>query len=257
MTLLSYIWHGFWFAQSGLRVLLLLLVLRRKFYKPYPVFAVYVGWAALRSVILLFMNYAPFVSGNQYYQVHAASSVIDAVLRWGIIYEMFDHVFRDYATLRNLGPKLFRWATLALIIGAIVLAWFAPASGLGRVMSTLYAMERNVNVLLCGLLIVLLALAQYFRLSWRSPVFGIALGLGIMAASDLGTYAIRSQIEPISRNLSTDVLDLIIQAATLCCVLIWTAYLLAPERKPVARVVQLPPHDLETWNHELERLLHP
>jgi hypothetical protein len=255
MTLLSQLWHGVWFAQTGLRALLLVLVLRRKFYKQYPVFAAYVGWALLKSSVLLFMNYAPFVSGDQYYRVHAASSVIDAVLRWGIIYELFDHVFRDYATLRSLGPKLFRWATLALIIGAVALAWFAPASGVGRVMSALYAMERNVNVLLCGLLIVLFALAQYFRLSWRSQVFGIALGLAVMTASDLGAYAVRSQIEPIARNLSTDILDFITQGATLCCVLIWTVYVVAPERKPQA-VALLPQHDLETWNQELERLLH-
>jgi len=257
MTLLSQIWHVFWFTQTGFRALLLVLVFRRKFYREYPVFAGYLGWALLKSCVLLGMNYAPFVSGEQYYRMHAASSIIDAALRWAVIYEIFVHVFRDYTTLRSLGPKLFRWSTVFLVLTALVLAWLAPGSGVGRVMSAAYATERNVNVLLCGLLIVLFAFAQYFRLSWRSQLFGIALGLGVLTASGLGIYAIRSQIEPSQRNFSTDILNLITQAATLCCVLIWTAYLAASRQKPVGAVVPLPQHDLEGWNHELERLLHP
>jgi len=257
MTLLSQIWHAFWFAQTGFRALLLVLVLRRRFYKEYPVFAAYVGWALLKSCVLLGMNYAPFVSGDQYYRVHAASSIIDAALRWAVIYEIFIDVFRDYTTLRSLGPNLFRWATVFLVLTALVLAWLAPGSGVGRVMSAAYATERNVDILLCGLLIVLFASAQYLRLSWRSHVFGIALGLGVLTASGLGAYAIRSQIEPSARNFSTDILNLITQTTTLCCVLVWTAYLVSSTQKTVGGAVPLPNHDLEGWNHELERFLHP
>jgi len=42
----------------------------------------------------------------------------------------------------------------------------------------------------------------------------------------------------------------------LCSVLIWAAYLLRADRSPQNTVPPLPPHDLDTWNRELERLLH-
>jgi hypothetical protein len=106
-----------------------------------------------------------------------------------------------------------------------------------------------------GLLLALFAFSRYLGLSWRSYAFGIALGLGLFATVNLGTSAIRSQVEPIAPNLSTDVLSLVTEIGYACCLLVWIAYLMAPEQRPHASVETLPDHDLEAWNQELRRLL--
>lgn len=254
-TFVRLLWHCIWFAQAGLHFVLAWLLIHRKFFRLLPVFVVYVIWVASLSAILLWMNYSPFVSGSLYWAVYSLEVTGSTALRFAILYELFRRVLSGYPTLHKSGFDLLRWSIIFLIAVAIVLAWLAPAGGAGRLMAMVYALERTANVLLCGLMIFLFVLASYFRLSWRSHVFGIALGFGVMAACSLGIYAIRSQIEPLARNVSTDVLDLMTQGATLCSVLIWIGYVLAPERKPPA-VRRLPDHNLETWNQELERLLH-
>jgi hypothetical protein len=40
-------------------------------------------------------------------------------------------------------------------------------------------------------------------------------------------------------------------------VLIWFYYLLTPGKVAVKPAVPLPEHNLEAWNRELERVLHP
>jgi hypothetical protein len=254
MSVLSQVWHWFWFAQAGLHIVLFGLLLWRRSYWDYPLFCVYTGFAGLHTAALLVMNYTPSVSGDQYYAGYVAGTGVLTALRFGIVYELLRHVLHNYPALRDLGTKAFSWATILLVTMAIILAWFAPANGTGHVMSVIFVLARTADLLLCGLLLLLFLFRRLFHLSWRSCTFGIALGLGILASADLATYAIRAQIEPLIRDLNTDILDLMTQCATFCSVLIWTIYMVAPERQPQA-LMRLPEHDLETWNQELQRLL--
>jgi hypothetical protein len=256
MTLLSQVWHGFWFAQTGLHGLLFCLLIWRKLYKELPIFFAYVGFATLQTAVMLGMNYAPSVSGDQYYAAYVGGTGVLAALSFGVVYEILTHLLRNYPVLRRLGTRSFRWATVVLIVVALLLAWFAPASGGGHLMATVFVLRRTADLLLCGLLLFLVVFPRCFGLSSRSYLFGIALGLGILASAELGSYAIRSQIEPITRNLSEDVLEAVTQSATLFSVLVWIAYLFAPEPGPQNVLKKVPEHDLETWNQELERLLH-
>lgn len=254
MTILSQAWHWFWFAQAGLHLVLFGLLLWRRSYWDFPIFFAYTGFAGLHTAALLVMNYTPSVSGDQYYAGYVVGTGVLTVLRFGVVYELLRHVLHNYPALRDFGTRAFAWASILLVTMAIMLAWFAPASGKGHVMSVIFVLARTADLLLCGLLLLLFLFRRLFNLSWRSCTFGISLGLGILASADLATYAIRAQIEPLTRNLNTDILDLMTQCATFCSVLIWTIYIVAPERQPQGHV-RLPEHDLETWNQELHRLL--
>jgi len=256
MTSLSQVWHWLWFTHTGLHGLLFGLLVWRRFYKDFPIFFAYTGFASLQTAVVLVMNYAPAVSGQQYYVVYVASTTVLTALSFGVVYELLTHLLRDYPALRSLGTRFFRWAAIILVGIALVLAWFAPAGGGDHLMSVVFLLTRTVDLLLCGLLVLLFVFPRYFHLSWQNYACGIALGLGVLASADLAAFAIRSQIEPVTRNLSEDMLDVVTQGATLCSVLIWTAYVVRPQRRSHAQVSSLPFHDLETWNQELERLLH-
>jgi len=257
MRLLHLLWHCFWFARIAVHTGLFVVLVQRRFYRQFPIFVLYTGWTVLKSIILLAMNYAPFISGNEYYRAYVIGRVGTAALSGGIIYEIFRYVFRNYPALRDFGAALFRWSTALLLIIAVVVARFAPAAGNRySAMSLFYLLERTGNILLAGLLVSLFLFSRYFRLSWRNCAFGIALGLGILATGNLATSAIRSQVEPIAANLTTDILTLIVEGTYLCCVLIWVAYLLAPDRERHALGSPLPTsHEMETWNRELEHFL--
>ena len=251
---LSHLWHSFWFLRIALHSILLLWMIRGRLYKQFPTFALYTIWAVVQSVVLVAMNYAPFVSGDQYFAAYLAGRIGTVVLSFAVTYEIFRHVLHSYPALTNLGSGLLRGATVVLLMVAVGLAWLAPAAGDPHSMAAFYALDRAVNILLCGLLVFVFVFAGYFGLPWRGQVFGITLGMGILATVDLGTYAIRTQIEPIAPNLTTSILSVINQGTYLLSVAVWTVYLWAPEtaHAPAAR---LPEVDLQEWNQGLRRLL--
>jgi len=251
---LSWFWHSLWIVCPLLQVVLLALMLWRKWFTVFPIFALYIGYKVLQAIVLMVMNYAPLVTGEQYFTAYAAGRALATVLTFGVIYEIFKHVFRDYPALRSLGTILFRWIAVTLMLLTIVLAWLAPGTGAGQLMSKFYVIERTVSMLQCGLLIFLLLFSGYFSLSWRSHTFGLALGFGVYASMNLAAYAIRARIEPAAANSTTDLMTVITGAVYLCSVLVWMAYLLAAERVPAVPRM-LPSHDLESWNDELRRLL--
>jgi|SRR5580704_2933866 hypothetical protein len=252
MLLLDYLRPSLWIASHLLQATLLVLLVRRGFFRQFPIFVIYTASEVLQFVVIFIMLHSPVpVSDAQYFYTYAFFSAASASLRFGIIYEVFTHLFRDYPALSRLGRTLFRATAILLLVLAVFLARLAPAQGVGRLMVMVDVLNRSVSILQCGLLAFLFLFSGYFALSWRSYTFGIALGLGVYASLELTTSAIRSQIEPVGRNL----LDGIMMATYLGCVLIWMSYLLAPERETQSPSKGLPTHDLETWNQELQRLL--
>jgi len=249
-------WHLIWFVRVPLHVVLAIYVVRRNLRREFPIFVYYILWTAAASTGLLLMNYAPYVSGDEYAMGYVFGVAVGNILSFGVIYEVFRYMLRGYPALRATGTTLFAWATIALLVVVVALAWYSPAQGEGHFMSGLFLLERTINIVMCGLLLFVFLFCGYFGLSRRSLVSGITLGLGILASLGLATTAIRSQIEAGTRNQYTEIMELITQAAFLASVLIWFAYLLLPERTPRTVVKTLPTHDLETWNQELQRLLH-
>ena len=105
-----------------------------------------------------------------------------------------------------------------------------------------------VDVMQSGLLLLLVGFASYFGLSWRSPAYGFAFGLGIFASVDLATETVRVWTGPVPD------FDFVTMATYHCCVVIWLVYLLTPEMARRA-AKELPENNLEQWNAELQRLL--
>lgn len=116
----------------------------------------------------------------------------------------------------------------------------------------MHVLDRAANILQCGLLIGLFLLSSYLGLSWRSYIFGIALGVGIIASVALAVSAIQSQVG-YTYNVYLNYLTMVTYH---CSVLIWMFYLLAPERSAQYTVKPTPEIDLESWNQELQRLIH-
>jgi hypothetical protein len=251
MLSLDYLRTYLWTAPHLLQAILLVLLIRRGFYKQFPIFLSYIGFEVLQFVVLFVMLRSRSVSGGEYYYAFALGSVASASLRFGVIYEVFTHVFRNYPALGGVGSALFRWTAVLLLLLALCLAWLAPGEGTGHLMVMIDVLNRSVSVLQCGLLLFLFLFSGYFALSWRSYVFGIALGLGIYASLDLAIASIRSQIEPRETSLLNDIM----MGTGFACLLIWMFYLLAPEREAQLASKELPTHDLETWNQELQRLI--
>lgn len=258
MPLLSFIWHCLWVLRVALLLVLSVVLIGRRVRIGFPVFTLYLCWVALEGVLLLSMNYAPSVSGNEYSAAYRIGEAATTMLRFAIVYEIFLHLISRSPAVRDLATTYFRGAIVVLLAIVVALAWLAPATGPDLLMSRFFLLQRTVDFLLCGLLLFLLAFSRLFGLSWRNFVIGIALGFGTFASVELATSTIRSQIEPRAPNQTTDIIALISQGAYLGSVLVWIAYVFIGDERPSKHTTPPAPpsHDLENWNRELQRLLH-
>ncbi len=248
----------FWVASPVVQFALAVVMIRRRLHREFPIFFLYCLFRAGTALSMFALYHIHFFIGHLYGYASLVHETGCIILRFGIIYELFARVFKPYAALRNTADAIFRWGTAALLVLAVIVAvrhHLGPFSTL--LDTTLNIVDRTVDIIQCGLLITLLVSSRYLRLSWRNYAFGIAIGLGIFAATDLAVAAIILEAfrVPVARRAGLgDVLDVASMAVYLLCTLIWFAYALVPE--PKLQVPEIVPEcDLDAWNRELQRLL--
>ena len=241
-----------WVAPHVLQVALAMMLVCRKLVKEFPAFFLYTLGEVLQFVVLYTMNSTPSVTNAEYRTAWVLGGILSVVLRFAVVQEIFRHVFRSYPALQQFEGFLFRWATVVLMIVAVTLVGYTSGSGADRIGVAITVVDRAVSIIQCGLLVFLLLLARFLRFSWRSYVFGIALGMGLFASVQLATTAIRAHLGVAA---APEFFDLLSMATYHCCVLFWIVVLYLPQEK-ATRVSALPMDGLAQWNEALQQLLH-
>ncbi len=247
----SFLWHYLWLAPHALQAVIAVVMIRRRLSREFPMFLTYTVFQIVQGVALFILDHSLRVSPAQYWGASWPAQIVSIVLRFAVIYEIFSHVFRPYPALAELGRLLLRWASVILVLVAVAVAAYAPGDATPPILAGVHVVDRAVDFVQCGLLVLLFLFSSYFGLSWRSYAYGIAAGLGIFASVDLATAAIRVAS---AAGRGSYVFDFVTMATYHLCVVIWLAYLLAPESARCT-VKELPDHNLEEWNTALERLL--
>lgn len=249
-------WHRqpsflLWISPHVLLAVVAMLIYRRGVHRHFPVFFVYALYQVVKFIVLLALVSIPSVTGQQYSYAYVVSIVLSIALRFGVIEEVVENLFRDHQFLKALPSRQLRWIKIVLAAAALVFAAYAPATG-NRLMGGVYMASRGAAMIQCGMMLFLLCFSHFFGLSRRNYAFGIAMGLGILATADLATFALRAQLA----ESWTPLLNSLTAGSFLVSVLVWLGFLLAPERKPVL-ITSVSPKDLEDWNSELQQLLRP
>jgi hypothetical protein len=236
-------------APHVLLVVLAVMLVRRKLVREFPLFFAYTLFEILQFVILFPLMYLDLMSW--YAPIFYVTEIISAGLRFAIIYEIFEKVFGNFPSLKGFHSSFFRWATALLMIAAVLIVAYTPTTQTDRTVIIMNIVDRTISIMQCGLLLVLVAVSYFFKLSWRSYVFGIALGLAIYDSLKLLDWAIGDRFGDIG---DVAFFTLFLMAAYHCCVLFWvvTLLLLQPHR---VRVPAVSSATLEQWNDSLERFL--
>ena len=223
----------------------------RGFHKTYPVFFTYILFEAVKELTLYALDVIPSASAESFWQVFFGGLVIEGLLKFAVIGEVFSRVFRPYAALGDLSAKIIRWSGAVLVLSATVIATRAPMDNTYRLIPASHILSQTIYIITCGLLVLLFLVAAYFRLTLRNISSGIALGLGISACFHLATWAISANGGLLEKRVLLDFLNMTTYHA---CVLIWIYYFVVPPKAAASSPV-LPAHNLDLWNRELERLL--
>ena len=168
-----------------------------------------------------------------YFYVYWVGFAISTILSLYVILSIFRLAMAPLKGLRTLGMLVFRWAA-AISIALATAIGFAPHESAVSLFSGIFSEFQQITgvITLCLLLFVCFAIKP-LGLTFRSRIFGVALGLGIIATMDLsGAAWLAHRPELYSR------INLLFAAGGVLGLMTWSAYFLLPE--PKRRIIVLP-----------------
>ncbi len=246
-------WYKFalyylWIAPHALLVVVAVLMFTKGLHKNFPVFSLYALYETVEFFLLFAAHTVGHGLGGLYRYVFIVTAAGSTALRFGIIQEIFNNVFHDYPRLVGIATASMRWITGILVVAAVLLALYSSAAVSDNLLAGIMLLDRSVAVIQVGLLLFLFLFSRMFGLSWRSYTFGIALGFGIFASTELAYWAVR--LTDLTEH-SKDLLDLLPTGSYHVSVLVWLGYLLTAENPVGAATYTVP--EMDQWSGELER----
>jgi hypothetical protein len=240
-----------WITPHVLLGVLAVVLYKRRLYREFAVFFVYVLYE-IAEFILLFGLYSVLgVTGKPYGYAYCATLLLSIALRFGVINEVANDLFRESRFLKVSARRSLQCVTGLLLVMGVLLAVYAPGDNSAKWYAGVFVVNRGAAMVQSGLLLSLLLFSRFLGMSWRRPAFGITLGLGVLTSLDLAYSALRAEF---SSGVGAEFLNLLITGVYLVCVSIWMRYLVAPEPEPVSPTAV--PHDeVEIWNRELQQFL--
>jgi len=187
--------------------------------------------------------------GIIYFFGYFAMYVVSAVLLFFVCIEVFRSALAAFPSIAKLAIVIFRWAAVVSAIVSLTSVSYVNR-GIFVVADVSYALMRSVSVLELCLLAFLCLTMNALRLSARDMAFGIALGFGVMSASD---FVIASWINRV--RTANDPVQFVAELLVLAALGIWITYSLLPE--PPQRPVLMPANStIYRWNEIASALGH-
>jgi hypothetical protein len=238
-----------WIAPHVLQIALAVVLIRQRLVREFPAFFIYTVFEVLQFVVLFTLGNLSLFS--QYTIAWFIGEAISAVLRFIIIREIFAGVFGHYFPLKKWSKTLFQWATVGLTIAAVLIVAYTPGTETDRLGVAMNVGDRTVAIVQLGLLLFLVVLSRFLRFNWRSQVFGIALGFGVLAGLKLVNWVLSEKfLEPEMNELFA----MFLMASYHCCVVFWVVTFLLPKRQAISDST-FAFSNLDRWNATLERFL--
>ena len=218
---------------------LLVLVYRKGELLKYKFLSAYLAVHLLSGIIIIpllqMMNTRiPNTIGYPiYFWVYWTSYALEALLGLGIIYSIYNLAMAPLQGLQRLGRLMFRWAAGIAVAIAATTALGPHLTSTRFIVRAVTQLQQTQSILtLCLLLFVCLAIRP-MGLSHRSKIFGISLGLGLTATTQLVNSAWLSSWKTAAALHTT-----INGIATFAALAVWAAYFIIPE--PRRRMIILP-----------------
>ena len=243
-------------AELVVCVSIFVLLWRKNVLRDFKWLAAFLGVHGINLAItipLLFFRKAlgiPIqVSYDLYFYTFWSDFVLEAVFSVLVVYAIYSVAMKPLQGLNHVGRLIFRWVALASILVAFSFVVVPHASG-DTIPVMGQRLQQGLNVVMMCLLLFVCFAIKPLGLTYRSRIFGVSLGMGILATTSLmeaawfSTSGAQSLYSPIY---------VLAAAGYLAAMLIWSAFFAMPE--PQRKMVLLPttsPYFL--WNRVSEAL---
>ncbi len=238
-------------AEPLFMVVAMMALLRSREQRRFPALFAYVALRLGSTVVLHFLvqfhrfiSIDPLKAYSLYFYAYWLTYVAGAVVVFLVIQELFQSSMEPFPGLKWLGTISFRWVACISFVAASA-ALLTPGGRADKLLLAIVAQAmRCESLFLLSLLLFLLLAAGKLGLSYRSRVFGVSFGFGIMAASDLVVSAAFVHFGP---SMMTSTISMITTSTSILTLGVWSAYFL--QREPVRQVLALKSTSpLARWN---------
>lgn len=235
-----------WFGMFGsaLQLLIITTLIRKKLHAKFPIFVGYVSFLFLGNFALIGLSTR--TSPVHYFAFYWTFGAISMILGLGIIYEVFLNVLRSFPELLDFSKMLFRGAAAFLLMASFLTAFATLGPSSAKICAAINLFSNTVELMQCGLLLLIILFQSRLGLSWRSPAICIAMVVGCYALLDMGS-TILLQKSPAWRTAIEEtllVLDVLLYATLLVVIHVSDASRKVIQEAP-ARLI------LQRWNEVL------
>lgn len=207
-----------WCSQPVLLSVLGVFLWRRKMHTRFPIF-----FAFMVVQVAIFAISFPFYNNKAvYFWMYWCGELVNAVLAFKVIHEIFLDVFRPYHALKDLGTPVFKWAGVVMLLVSVVVA-ASNSFGQDPIIHAATTLERSVRLVQFGLILFLILFSRFLGVSRKQLSFGVALGFGIFAGVELMLLAMHS-----GGLIHMGNYNLINMGSYNVSILVWIAYSYSP-----------------------------
>lgn len=154
---------------------------KRRLHRPYPYFFFYILLQlALNPLLLLFST----ISYRLYYYAYYAVLMVSVVASVAVFRDILRNALTVFPGLRDLMALMF-WSSVALVLAAMVLLNISRGQDNNFLADWTLSAVSATRTAQCALILLLFCFRKYLGISFGSIVFGIALGFGFFAATNM------------------------------------------------------------------------
>lgn len=199
---------------------------RKKLYKHYPIFFAYLLFEFVQFCVVFSMLRLK-VPVPLYVKVDLFARIGDAALSFGIIQELFSGALVSLDSMRAKMARLLRWGTVGLVLLASLCIWALCYSRPNPAAFPGYWSIEALRVAQCSLLFLVFLWHRLLGVRMSGLSFGIALGVGLIAAVDLLALTFKTSL--VLPNGTGMLIDILNMAAYHIAVLIWLYFAVVRE----------------------------
>jgi len=250
----SFLWNYLWIGPNLLLIGLGILLWSRGLGRRFPAFLAFAIFSAAGELATFVADVLPSVTPENYWRTVWATLLIESLLKFLVIGEIFSQVFSPYPSIARLSRMLVSVFGGCLVLLAALVAAFSRGDSAVWLISGSHILAQTVFIIELGLVCFAFLFAAYFHVAWDRMSFGVMLGFGISSCEHLATWAIIANANP---SAAQRIYFAFLNMATFqLCVFLWSYYFLVPGKIKATSPVSLPENNLSAWNQALERLLH-
>ena len=224
--------------EIGLCIAALCAILAKKQWTQYRALCAFLAVRAASSTALIsIMRFGrplgASVAYHLYFYTYWISFAVESILALIVVYSVFRLAMAPLKGLQQLGMLVFRWAASISVAVALGSAFAPEMTRTKYLIAAISQLQRTQSILtLCLLVFVCFAILP-MGLNYGSRIFGVSLGLGVLATNDL----VQSAWLTLNPGMHSG--RNVVNGVVICMVLAtWTAYFALPE--PKRRIIVLP-----------------